>query len=1195
MKMAKNILYSFFTLLLVFGLPIGVHAKASDDQQASTVSSSLQSSMNQTMKPFLDKKGNQNFLDPSDYPYISDGQDVGALYDSVGSYHYLTYISTSNYSDTQMLVSLKHLDYDYYKDPYLNVEFYTNNNGTMSYLGSSLLNVGGFTGSVSLGIRVNKAAYQNDPYIYMRVGTLNSIYDSYYSAVTYFKVSNPFYQGTSESSDSDYYELISNESTNTTNVENAGSFKINNDKYAFSKNLKKSAYKMDYVAPFDADKYKSQSLKKNEKSIKADYQIGDSKSFHVQNIETSEYSSINATLLYSGSHANVWVNNNDITSDEAALLGREFDNHIYTSDVDNFGTPSDVDHNGKVNILCYDIQDGFSGDGGYIAGYFSPMDLFNVENSNQSEIFYIDTYPLMGMGSSKDVSAAYSTLAHEFQHMINFNQKVLVQGIDQTDTWIDEGLSMAAEQIYTGAPLQDRIDYYNSDSDITNGHSLLYWDSYGDTLANYSLSYLFMQYLKDQCNQGDSIFKELINDPHSDYRAVEDLIHKYIDPNLTFGQFMTDFRAALVLKEQSGLYGFNGDSSFDSLNVKTYNGSSTYLKGGGAIVKTLNSKDDFTIPADKGQDVTYTLLEKSGESTITRPTKPTVYSVGDNENYVNGVADPNDIITVTANGTIIGTGYSNSQGSFNVYIPNQKAGTELHVYAEDASGNKSEEATVTVSDKTAPSAPKVNGVGDSDTTVTGTTEAGAKVTVKSGTTTLGTATADNNGAFQVTIAEQKAGTKLIVYAEDGSGNKSGETTVAVSDKTAPSAPKVNGVGDSDTTVTGTAEAGAKVTVKSGTTTLGTATADNNGAFQVTIAKQKAGTKLIVYAEDGSGNKSGETTVTVSDKTAPSAPKVNGVGDSDTTVTGTTEAGAKVTVKSGTTTLGTATADNNGAFQVTIAKQKAGTKLIVYAEDPSGNKSSSVTVTVVNKTVPAKPKVAAVNDNTTYVTGTAGAKAKIAIVRGSTTIGSGTADSKGAFKIKISKQKAGTILTIYAEDSSHNKSSVTINVLDKTAPSSPTVSTFGDNQTTITGKAEAGSKITIKSGKTTLGTATTSSKGTFSVKIKSKQKAGTTLTAYATDKAGNQSAGKSFKVVDKTAPGVPTVSKVTYKSTTIAGKAEKGSTVYVYNGSKYIGKATVDSKGNYKIKISKQKKGSSLKLYAKDKAGNKSKYCYTKVY
>ncbi|KHD86315.1 hypothetical protein NG54_03950 [Heyndrickxia ginsengihumi] len=62
MKMAKNILYSFFTLLLVFGLPIGAHAKASDDQQASTVSSSLQSSMNQTMKPFLDKREIKIFL-----------------------------------------------------------------------------------------------------------------------------------------------------------------------------------------------------------------------------------------------------------------------------------------------------------------------------------------------------------------------------------------------------------------------------------------------------------------------------------------------------------------------------------------------------------------------------------------------------------------------------------------------------------------------------------------------------------------------------------------------------------------------------------------------------------------------------------------------------------------------------------------------------------------------------------------------------------------------------------------------------------------------------------------------------------------------------------------------------------------------------------------------------------------------------
>ncbi|MCB8606618.1 hypothetical protein LJD63_10185, partial [Veillonella nakazawae] len=74
-------------------------------------------------------------------------------------------------------------------------------------------------------------------------------------------------------------------------------------------------------------------------------------------------------------------------------------------------------------------------------------------------------------------------------------------------------------------------------------------------------------------------------------------------PNLSFGQFMTDFRAALVLKEDTGLYGFKGDPVFDGLKVKTYSGSSIHIKGGGSIVKALSSKDDFQVPSDKGDDV----------------------------------------------------------------------------------------------------------------------------------------------------------------------------------------------------------------------------------------------------------------------------------------------------------------------------------------------------------------------------------------------------------------------------------------------------------------------------------------------------------------------------------------------------------------------------------------------------------------
>ena len=36
---------------------------------------------------------------------------------------------------------------------------------------------------------------------------------------------------------------------------------------------------------------------------------------------------------------------------------------------------------------------------------------------------------------------------HEFQHMINFNQHVLLRGGDAEDTWLNEGLSGFAEEL----------------------------------------------------------------------------------------------------------------------------------------------------------------------------------------------------------------------------------------------------------------------------------------------------------------------------------------------------------------------------------------------------------------------------------------------------------------------------------------------------------------------------------------------------------------------------------------------------------------------------------------------------------------------------------------------------------------------------------------------------------------------------
>lgn len=165
------------------------------------------------------------------------------------------------------------------------------------------------------------------------------------------------------------------------------------------------------------------------------------------------------------------------------------------------------------------------------------------------------------------------------------------------------------------------------------------------------------------------------------------------------------------------------------------------------------------------------------------------------------------------------------------------------------------------------------------------------------------------------------------------------------DVTAPAKPTVNAVSDVDQAVKGTAEPGSKVTVKAGDKVLGSAAAGDNGEFNVAISKQQAGTKLSVYAEDASGNKSEAVTVTVADKTAPAKPKVDKVSAGAKKITGTAEAGANVTVLDEDRVLGSATVDKDGKFSVAVDAQQAGHTLTVYAEDKSGNKSEATEVKV----------------------------------------------------------------------------------------------------------------------------------------------------------------------------------------------------------------------------------------------------------
>ncbi|MBK5458941.1 Ig-like domain-containing protein [Peribacillus sp. TH27] len=329
-----------------------------------------------------------------------------------------------------------------------------------------------------------------------------------------------------------------------------------------------------------------------------------------------------------------------------------------------------------------------------------------------------------------------------------------------------------------------------------------------------------------------------------------------------------------------------------------------------------------------------------------------------------------------------------------------------------------------------------------------------------------------------------------------------------------------------------------------------------------------------------------------DDVPPTVPSVNGITDKSTNVTGIAEAGSTLTVKVGTYAIGTAKASTEGKYTVSIPKQKAGTKVTVTATDNAGNTSAAKEITVKDATAPSTPTVNAVYDNATVITGKAETNAKVYAWVGSKKIGEATVKNS-AYSMNIAKQKAGTSILIYAVDLAENKSeSKSVKVIDKTAPAVPSVNTIYDYSTAITGKAETNAKVYAWVGSKEIGEATSKS-GTYTIKI-SKQKAGTPIAVYAIDASGNRSSSKTVKVIDKTAPPVPTVNKITSKTVTVSGKSEKGASIYIYNGSKKIGQGVVDSRGNYKVKIKAQKKGSTVSVYAQDKSGNKSKRKTTKV-
>ena len=203
--------------------------------------------------------------------------------------------------------------------------------------------------------------------------------------------------------------------------------------------------------------------------------------------------------------------------------------------------------------------------------------------------------------------------------------------------------------------------------------------------------------------------------------------------------------------------------------------------------------------------------------------------------------------------------------------------------------------------------------------------------------------------------------------------------------------------------------------------------------------------------------------------------------------------------------------------------------------------------------------------------------------GATLLGSATANGSGAWSYTTAAlTNGGHNLTATATDAAGNTgvASTALNVtIDTAAPVAPTISLFStdsgvvgdgitnDKTLTLTGTAEANSTVKVYDGATLLGTATANGSGAWSCTTAALADGGHSLTATATDAAGNSGvASATLNVtIDTTAPVVPSIGSgviVNTNEVALTGTAEAGSTIKVYDGASLLGNATANASGTW---------------------------------
>ncbi|WP_426745386.1 Ig-like domain-containing protein [Myxococcus faecalis] len=568
-----------------------------------------------------------------------------------------------------------------------------------------------------------------------------------------------------------------------------------------------------------------------------------------------------------------------------------------------------------------------------------------------------------------------------------------------------------------------------------------------------------------------------------------------------------------------------------------------------------------------------------------------------------GTGEPGATVTVTVDGTVVGTVTVGAGGTWSVPVatPLTDGAHSVTATAEDTNGNTATDTntfTVDATTSVAVTTPAEGAVLTNPVvTYSGTAEPGATVTVTVDGTVIDTVTAGPDGSWSLPVAAplDDGSHTVSVTATDTSGNTATDSntfTVDTGTNVAVTTPAEGAVLTTGTvTYSGTAEPGATVTVSVDGNTVGTVTAGPDGSWSIpgNSSLNDGPHTVTATAEDAQGHTATDSntfTVDTSTRVAITTPAEGAVvNTAEVTYTGTAEPGAEVTVTVDGTVVGTVTAGPDGSWSVPGNSSLAdGSHTVsVTAEDEHGHTATDThtftvnTATTVAITTPAE---GAVLDNgvVTY-SGTGEPGATVTVVVDGNTVGTVTVSAGGTWSVPVAATLAdgSHTVTATAEDEDGNTATDThtftvdtSTLVEITTPAEGAV--LDNGVVTYSGTGEVGATVTVTVDGTVVGTATVGAGGTWSLPVATPLADGShTVTATAEDAQGNTATDTNTFTVDaETSVAITTPAEgavLTTGTVTYSGTGEPGATVTVVVNGTTVGTVTVGVDGTWSVPVS----------------------------